>query len=212
LNAANVRRDLIALVADKNMEAALGALLGRNQALGTRQIQAEIYVHPGRDPGCLRRAHDFLSAQNSSFQHALVLLDRQGCGSEDDAPALEAEIEDRLRSAWTDRARAIVIDPELEVWVWSDSPHVDEALGWAGRLPGLRDWLVNEHHLPQDALKPTDPKAAMEGALSAAGIPRSSAIYARLAKTVSLRRCQDRAFLRLRQTLADWFPAIDRHG
>ncbi|MBW7905714.1 MAG: hypothetical protein LC135_00595 [Phycisphaerae bacterium] len=212
MNAASVTRDLIALVADKNIEAALRALLRRNRALGTRRIQAEIYVHPGRDPGCLRRAHDFLFAQSSSFQHALVLLDRQGCGSEDGAPALEAEIENRLRSGWTDRARAIVIDPELEIWVWSDSPHVDEVLGWAGRLPGLRDWLVDERLLAKGALKPTDPKAAMDRALWAARIPRSSAIYARLAETVSFQRCQDRAFLRLRQTLANWFPQIDRHG
>ena len=45
--------DLVSLVADKNIEAALAELLGRRRgALGLRDLKHEITVHPRRDPGC----------------------------------------------------------------------------------------------------------------------------------------------------------------
>ena len=47
-------------------------------------------------------------------------------------------------SAWDDRARAVVLVPELEAWVWNESLHVDEVAGWSNRLPGLRRWLTEE--------------------------------------------------------------------
>ena len=46
------------------------------------------------------------------------------------------------RSAWGKRARAIVLSPELEAWVWSGSPHVDDVAGWKNRQPSLKQWLV----------------------------------------------------------------------
>jgi hypothetical protein len=192
------------------MEAAVRGFLGRHQSIGIRPISFEIFVHPGRDPACLLRAHDFLRAQSTRVERALVVLDWKGCGSKENAPSLECEIENRLRSSgWSDRARAVVIVPELEIWVWSDSPHVDKVLGWADKQPRLRDWLVIEGYSMQGASKPADPKAAMEAALHVARIPRSSAIYRRLAETVSIERCQDRAFLRLRQIVFDWFRDTD---
>jgi len=201
------------LVADKNMEAAVSALLARHQALGIRAIRWEVFVHPARDPGCLRRCHDFLRAQSVNFEHALVLFDRRGCGSAESASTLETEVENRLHaSGWGDRAKAIVIDPELEVWVWSDSPHVDEALGWTGRLPGLWHWMISEGHTSRVATKSSDPKRAMEEALRVVRVARSSAIYGQLAGCVSFERCRDPAFLRLRQTLASWFGTQKRRG
>ncbi len=51
------RKDLILLVADKNMDASLKGLLSRFHALGHRQVTFDLYVHPDRDPGCLLRGH-----------------------------------------------------------------------------------------------------------------------------------------------------------
>lgn len=188
------------------MGAALEALLVRHRSLGIHPLRWRVHVHPERDPGCLRRGHEFLRAQSTGFAHALAVLDRQGCGSADAAEALECQLESRLRgSGWGDRAKAVVIDPELEAWVWSNSPRVDAELGWAGRLPGLRDWLAAEQNWALGAAKPPDPKAAMEAALRIARKPRSSAIYAALASKVSFERCQDRAFRRLCNILVEWF-------
>lgn len=51
------------------------------------------------------------------------------------------------------------------------------------------------------------PKEALEAALSRIKLPRSSAIYRRIADRASMRRCTDPAFHRFRLALASWFPA-----
>lgn len=137
------RKDLVALVADKNMEFALKGLLMQHRALGIRPLQTDVYVHPERDPGCFLRGHDFLHPFFNRYAHALLILDRQGSGRESSCREdLESEAEKRLsQSGWNDRAAAVVLDPELEIWVWSDSPHVGRVLGWPKGRPSLRTWL-----------------------------------------------------------------------
>jgi hypothetical protein len=54
------RRDLVALVADKSMEATLRGLLLRPEALGTRAVSYEIYSHPAFDAGCRAKGPTFL--------------------------------------------------------------------------------------------------------------------------------------------------------
>ena len=44
--------DLVCLVADKNLEAAIDGILRRPKAIGIREVQGELVVHPQRDPGC----------------------------------------------------------------------------------------------------------------------------------------------------------------
>lgn len=202
-------KDLVILVADGNMEHALRGLLQRPQALGIHPIEADIFVHPRRDPGCLNEAHDFLRPFAHSYRHALVLFDHDGCGRESTAPAeLADQVRQRLAaSGWADRAEVVVLAPELEVWVWSDSPHVAECLGWAGRQPSLREWLAATGHWPADQAKPAHPKRALEAALREVHKPRSSSIYLDLASKVGLRNRSEPAFLRFQQTLQKWFPA-----
>ncbi len=201
------QRDLVVLAADGNAQAAIRGLLSRPAALAMRPITYEVFVHPEHDPGCLRRAHTFLRAQRKGFAQALVVFDRHGCGSQEAAADLERSVEQSLSATgWDGCCRIVVIDPELDIWVWSDSPHVDRLLGWGDRDPTLRDWLAQEGLLAADASKPTAPKEALERALRLAHRPRSSALYYELARSVSIARCQDRAFLRLRVFFADRFP------
>jgi len=202
------RKDLILLVADKNMEASLKGLLSRFQALGFRRVIFDLYVHPDRDPGCLLRGHDFLRPFPRLYERALVLLDHQGCGRKEDRSALEGDLERRLGGAgWENRAAAVVISPELENWVWSDSPHVERALGWERGSTPLRSWLQEKGLLEAGAAKPARPKEAVELALWTVRKPRSSAIYFELAQSVSTAGCTDPAFLKLRRCLREWFPA-----
>lgn len=203
-----VLRDLAVLLADKNMEGALRGLLSRPQSFGMRDISCDLYVHPERDPGCFLRGHDFLRPFAHRYSHALVVFDRDGSGQEsEERSLLEQKVELRLSSAgWDDRrAAAIVIDPELEVWVWNDSPHVEAALGWETSEVALRDWLKQKGWLPEGGMKPGQPKRAVEEALRISRKPRSSSIYLQLAKKVSIDRCVDPSFLKLRQTLSRWF-------
>jgi hypothetical protein len=125
------KADLLLLVADVKMESSFRGLLERPQSLGIRPIQARVYRHPRRDPAVYRECHDFLRSRQWVSPHALVIFDREGCGSEASRQVLEDEVETRLaQNGWKGRSAAVVIDPELKAWVWSGSPHVDEALGW----------------------------------------------------------------------------------
>jgi len=166
VTAPSAQDDLICLVADRSIEAAIVGLLSRPKAIGIRRVEYVIRPHPERDPGCYRHAHNFLSAFRKRYAHALVIFDREGCGNEGRSrEELEEEVEGRLAGGgWRDRVRAVVLDPELECWVWSDSPHVDAALGWQGRTPALRSWLVENDFLAEGTTKPTRPKEAMEAA------------------------------------------------
>jgi hypothetical protein len=78
-------------------------------------------------------------------------------------------------------------------------------LGWTGCHPTLREWLASEKLLAADAVKPADPKTAMERAMRQARKPVSPYVFARLAETVGLHRCEDRAFMKLRKLLQGWY-------
>ena len=98
-----------------------------------------------------------------------------------------------------------MLAPELEIWAWTESPHLSRCLGWEDRHPSLRPWLEQVGYwLPGDA-KPHRPKEAFEAALREAHKQRSSAIYGELARAVSLQGHQEPAFVRLALTLRAWF-------
>ncbi len=201
-------KDLVVLVADKDMQHALKGLLSRPRAMGIRPIAHDIHVHPQHDPACVREGLSFLSDFVKQYRHGLLLFDHQGSGRETTAPEeLQREMDQRFASSlWGERARTVVVDPELEAWVWSDSPHVAKVAGWSGRKPPLRDWLVENGWMSAGALKSPCPKEAFHAALHAAGIPRSTSLYQQIAERVSLKGCKDRSFQRLRCTLQEWFP------
>ncbi len=202
-----ITKDLIVLVPDKNIEFSLKGILARHQALRIRPLQVDIRVHPNRDPGCLLNGASFLSSFPHLYQRALVIFDRAGCGQEQKScDELVEQVEQQLSAAgWSQRAAVIVLDPEIEIWVWSDSPHVSTVLGWDGRTPDLRGWLNEQGFLVSGQVKPQDPKDAMEQILRIVKKPRSSNIYLQLAEKVSFDRCLDPSFLKLRSTLTDWF-------
>jgi hypothetical protein len=199
--------DLMVLVADRDMRAAVEGLLGRTEALGIRRLRHRVESHPRHDAGTRLDAVAYLSPFRAIAGHALVLFDREGSGWEDRAASeIESETETRLAEAgWAGRSAVIVLDPELEAWVWSDSPHVDDALGWKGRRPALREWLLQQVWLHPGASKPTRPKEAMDAALRRAGKVRSSSLFHAMASKVTVTRCTDRSFEKLRVTLRKWF-------
>lgn len=194
------------LVADKNTHFALKGALARPAAIGIRPIEFEFRVHPGRDGGTRKTGPELLAVERRRFQHGLLVLDYEGSGSDlPDAKALEAQLDGRVRAAWQAEAKSIVIEPELDVWVWGADNAVEEAIGWsAGK--GLREWLREGGFSFTSTDKPDRPKEALQAALRLSGLPRSSALYQRIAERISLRRCGDEAFLRLRRQLMAWFP------
>lgn len=201
-------KDLIVVVADLDAKQTIEQLLQRPQSLGIRPIQATVDRYVKRDSGCCRTSHEYLRPFVRQFDHAMVVFDHDGSGKEsltrDD---IEATVEQELaKNGWNGRSAAIVITPELEAWVWSNSPEVDKALGWQGHTPTLRSWLSDEGHLTEKAPKPNDPKQAMKDALLKANKKPSPAIFRELARNVGTGRCVDPAFLKFKATLQAWFP------
>ncbi|MGA2230622.1 MAG: hypothetical protein ABSH22_06955 [Tepidisphaeraceae bacterium] len=198
--------DLILLVPGKDESAALDAMLARPKALGIRTVDYRVERHERRDAGCRLEAPAYLKSATSQYAHAIVIFDREGCGSTESRESLEADLERRLaESGWGDRAAVIVIDPELENWMWSDSPRVDEALGWHGKSPTLRQWLQSDGKLGEGESKPVRPKEAAEAAMRKVTKRRTSQVYTDIASRVSLNRCIDPAYMKLLTVLRGWF-------
>jgi len=198
-------KDLVLLVADKNAQFALKGALGRSEALGIRPIEFEFRVHSGRDGGARKTGPEMLALELRRFHHALLVLDFDGCGTDLlTATDLEAQLDARLFPHWKTAAKSIVIEPELDVWVWGSDNAVETVIEWPAG-PGVRQWLRRQGFTFQTNEKPTRPKEALEAALRVPALPRSSALYQSIAERISLRHCHDLAFIRLREQLIEWF-------
>jgi len=190
------------------MQLGLKGLLVEPERLGIRDIKSKVLVHPKRDPGILRQCHEFLRPQQRLASHALVVFDREGCGRTATRLALENEVEMRLeQNGWEGRSAAVVIDPELEAWVWGEYAAVAGVLGWPRAGLALQEWLTQRGFLCVGEHKPERPKEALEHALYTLRKPRSSSLYFEVASQVDTNRCVDSAFLKLKATLRKWFPA-----
>jgi hypothetical protein len=211
------RRDLFVAVADLDAENAIRALLGERQRALHVQLdfrpqpppQGDMLRYTGRDSGCYKDAVDLLRAAQQTHQHALLIFDRHGCGASDKSrQEIEAQVEGRLqRNGWKeDAASVIVIEPELESWVWAQSPQVAGLLGWGDEPGGLRPFLEGRGLWSEDAPKPADPKAALRAALRRKNKPLGARVFSDLASRVSVARCQDPAFQKLCECLRRWFP------
>lgn len=209
----NAPKDLIILVADLDQENAILGLLRRHQSLGTPPLNFDIRKHDGRDSGCRTQGPDFLRSFHRQYRHAILLFDHEGAGRDKLPPEqLEVALDKELsRNGWDDRARCIVIAPELEAWVWGGSSAVDQLLGWT-QLNDLRGWLRGEGLLDANAIKPSRPKEALKAAMKQVGRTPKAPLFRKLAEKVSFQNCTDRAFNRLLTTLRTWFPATPSDG
>lgn len=203
-------QDLLVLAADKDARFALQAILSRHQDLGIRPISFRIDQHPDHDGGCRSKGSAYLRAFAGLYRHALLVFDFEGCGREkskspsDVAGQLDADL---ARNGWNERAKCLVIAPELDVWVWTASSCVPEAVGWQGRsYEDLKKAVCEAGFWQESDPKPHRPKEALDFALRKARVARSSAIYKRIAEKVSFKSCQDSAFLLLKTILREWFP------
>lgn len=200
-------RDLVVLTADKNTQFALRGGLSRPQALGISPVSFDFRVHAGRDGGARVSGAEVLRGERRRFRHALLVFDFEGCGAAagQTAEQLERQLDGTLSVVWGADAKAIVVDPELEAWVWGADNALHEVLGWPIQT-SIRSWLGHNGHAVSDNGKPARPKEAFEALVPVHKLPRSSSIYESITSKISLASCQDAAFLRLRSVLQGWFP------
>jgi hypothetical protein len=209
-------RDLLIYAADKNMAEAVGGLLDRDQVhlvIGCAPFafdsRTDIKVAKGQnDPGVVKRADTLMRPFVEEYLNAVVIVDEEWDGS----PGADS-IQDRLQAhliaaGWpTDHALALVVSPEADVWLWSNSDHTATALGWPS-WGVLRSALEQMGFISSDQNKPSRPKEAAEWALARGPkrIPRSSRIYRQVSGRVSVRRCEDNALTVFINQLRIWFP------
>lgn len=202
--------DLFVLVADSDAYRVLEAVLKTPDRLGIRPVTFEIERHPGHDPGCRLGAAEHLRPFLGRFRHALVVFDRAGCGSRKSRREIQAGVTAELAAnGWQDRARAIVIAPELEIWVWGSWANLATVLGSTESV--LRQLLTRQGFPTSDLGKPLDPKNALGvvvGRKEGAGRQRrrSPRLFGQLTANAPLTGCRDPAFRELRKTLCAWFP------
>lgn len=209
-------KDLVLLVPDKHICETVCTILDyRRQALHIRELNFKPITHHGRDGGVRKNAHQLLRLHIEHYANAVVIFDLHGCGEEGQKTAHEIEdgvMANLTDSGWSnDNALVVVIDPELEAWVWGDSPHLAPILGEENLSTEEIKGYLRQEGFVFDGGKPTDPKGAMEYILRKSRIPRSSSIFKKLARKVSLERCEDESFLKLRDFLRRKFPQ-ENHG
>jgi hypothetical protein len=199
-------KDLIVLAADKSLQLVVRSLLMRSADLGLREISFDVVVHIGRDPGVCLDAHNFLRPLLRRYSFALAICDHEGSGQETRSREhLEEGIERKLSAnGWVDRAAAIVIEPELESWIWGDWRASAQALNWRETQP-LKDWLIEKNLLDPNEPKPREPKEALQSAVRHCGKGWSSAVHQKIAGEARFESCIDTAFLKLRSVLRNWF-------
>lgn len=211
MSAGAERKELIVLAADLDIENAIRGLFARPSRLKVKTPSFDILRHPNRDPGCRTSAAELLRPSLDKYQHVLVVFDRDGCGSNLPREEIQAEVEEQLaQNGWKNRSKAIAIEPEIENWVWSESPKMLRAMGWRESYPELKEFLNAKGLWPRQKLKPPDPKKAMRETMRAAREKRSPPIFFRIAEEANVRGCRDPAFNELLQTLREWFPPQPR--
>jgi hypothetical protein len=199
------KKDLVVLTADKDALLGIGALLQPTR-LGIREITFECRAHPKHDSGVIQSAHDFLRPFLRYYEYAVVVFDLEGCGRENRGRTrVEQEMETQLAAnGWEGRCAAVVIEPELEAWLWDASLRVGRLLKW-DRGP-LKEWLLRNEYLASDAaLKPARPKEAFRDALRATDQKISSSLFQDFAAVASIETCTDASFQKLLVTLRSWF-------
>lgn len=198
--------DLIVLVPDKPSEFVVRGALARHKALGIRGVTMSVVVDPARDGGVRSRGADILRLYRRSHSHALMIFDHEGSGASTSPIVLERELDAVLAPMWGADAKAIAIAPEIDIWMWGADSHLKAVCGWQ-RQDGVREWLRARGFSFNADGKPQRPKEALQAILRESGIAQSAALYQKIAARVTLSRCTDPAFLRVRERLVTWFAA-----
>ena len=159
------------------------------------------------DGGIHRRAHELLRPYIRSHQNAVVMLDKK-FGGQLPAAVVRGEIlGNLLHNGWSaECAEVVVIDPELEVWLWQrGNPHIGMAFRYNSPI-SLEEFLATEGLWSSAAVKPTKPKEAASLLLRQYRAGSPMVVYSRIVEHISVRGCQDPAFGHLVSALRRWFP------
>lgn len=201
------KRALFVLCPDISWRSVLEAILARYQSLGLpHALDVEVTHIPGKTDGGVRKSGpSILRSQTETFERALLVIDHEGCGDARDPAFIERDLDEELSKEWGDRAKAIVVAPELEAWIVGAHRHFNKIRGLEGVEP-LHFWR-SRGLWPEHEVKPKNPKEAIECLFDAHDAKRSSASYRKIAEHGSLdrERCRSASYHTFFDTMRRWF-------
>jgi hypothetical protein len=208
-------RDCVFWVADKSMGETFFGFLSREDRcaqLGCGPFEfdrnEDLFVATGQnDPGIFKRADELLRPFQNTHRKAVVVLDCDWDTSPGQIEIRDAITQQLKASGWdAQRFIVIAIDPELEQWIWQDSPVLESALRHHGPQ-SLRATLSGRNLWPDAQVKPPKPKEVFIQIQHENGVKKSSSVFRRIASEVPIAACTDTEFQCLVNTLRAWFPA-----
>jgi hypothetical protein len=235
-------KPLLILTADNECVATLRGFFERkdfHKSLGcgpiqlagvTFDVEKDIRVHPGHDCGVWSDPQMVLFAERKNYAKALIILDEAWEGAPK-AENLVSDIEKRAQAEgqWErDRFEVVLIQPELEAWIWQRNIHVAEAFEFPGSDGGLWELLTvqslaldkrTKKHLfvnldplndvaawPKNEAKPKNPKGVVEAVSAHCQSGPASGVFNEISAKVGVKHCVDGSFHKLRDALRGWFP------
>jgi hypothetical protein len=212
-------RDVIFHLADQHMEAGFRAFFARDNwhhVLGCSRFGVDpesprdIYRRGGHtDCGIWKHAHNNLLPFKDDYRYAVIVLDA------DFEPHLGAEklrediTKNMLGAGWpADSFCVVVIDKELEAWLWAPNVNVARAFGHSD-FDQMREALAKKNLWNAGAPKPNDLKAARNLAAKLGGKKTGGPIFRGVFEGISRRACdlcEEKGFIAMRQALRNWFP------
>ncbi len=200
-------KNLVVLVPDIDIEKCVASLLNRFPLVeNLAPYNYKIIRHPMRDSGCLIDPEAYLRPYLNSHEFAFVIFDHDGCGKEKETcEKLEARVTELIgRNGWEGKSACVVIDPEVENWIWVNSQKMAELVGWKNN-ESLRKHLEENKFWPKGHDKPPKPKEALKFALKRTNIRISPALYQSIASTVPFKSCTSPSFQKFKSTITTWF-------
>jgi hypothetical protein len=189
--------DLFVLTADAAMSAVFNAILARHEAMGIRQISFESAKHPGRDSGVFTTGPELIRPKRKTeYAYVLIAFDHHGSNCREPPDFCRRKVQLRLDDmSWRDRSNVVVIDPELEEWLWHNPASIAKTL----------DCSVSSLRLEET---PHDPKQSLTRAfLEHKNRGPRPGDFGDIARHASLHAwTSSPSFRILKETLQNWFP------
>ena len=213
-------KDVIFHLADQHMEVGFRAFFRRDDwhyALGCGNFQidpeegsTDIYRVSGHtDGGIWKHAHANLAPFRKQYKRAVIVLDAD-FEPHPGAQTLQKDISDgMIESGWeADRFCVVVIQPELEAWLWAPNVNVAKAFGHPN-FEDLQAALSGEGLWSAGSTKPHDLKRARDRATKLGGKKTGGPIFKGVFGGISRRACdlcEEPGFIAMRSALKTWFP------
>lgn len=196
-------KDLLVLTADKNALFLIESFLERINSGNV--FTYKVISHPGHDCGVIKKAAEFVRPFINEYNYLITIFDYEGCGDNATIMNIENKVITLLsQNGWQDKNDCLVIDPEIDLWVWVNECYLRKISNWTSSQ-SIYDFLKQNGFSFNSQNKPDRPKEAFEFLLRKQQIPRSSSLYKSLAKIANYKKCTEKSFNKFYSIVSERF-------